>query len=294
MCAADRVRSGLLNGMNERRQRRRIRDQARIRRSLSIVPSLFTIGNIFCGYYSIISTFRGNWDHAAILIGVGYILDGLDGRIARLTKTASEFGVELDSIADVVTFGVAPAILAFSWGFGASEGIDGSVAKHVHQLGSVASFAFVVCGALRLARFNLQTKKPPETSSKRYFVGLPIPAGAGMIAAVVHFFKTPTLLIGSALMWALLILLLAFLMISTVRYPSFKEFDVKKAKPSLALFVTAMLISLVIFYSEEMLLAIAAIYVSSGLIGKLVQTVRRFLPGSVPASSEPAHGNIKS
>ena len=128
MCAADRVRSGLLNGMNERRQRRRIRDQARIHRSLSIVPSLFTIGNVFCGYYSIISTLRGNWDHAAILIGVGYILDGLDGRIARLTKTASEFGVQLDSIADVVTFGVAPAILAFSWGFGASEGIDGSVA----------------------------------------------------------------------------------------------------------------------------------------------------------------------
>ena len=280
--------------MNERRPRRRIRDQAPIHRSLSIVPSLFTIGNIFCGYYSVISTLRGNWDYAAILIGVGYILDGLDGRIARLTKTASDFGVQLDSIADMVTFGVAPAILAFSWGFGASEGIDGNVAKHVHQLGSVASFAFVVCGALRLARFNLQTKKPPETSSKRYFVGLPIPAGAGMIAAVVHFFKTPTLMIGSALLWALLILLLAFLMISTVRYFSFKELDVKKAKPSLALFVTAMLIALVIFYSEEMLLGIATIYISSGLIAKLLQTVRRFLPGSAPASSEPAHGNIKT
>ena len=146
--------------MTERRQRRRIRDQAQIHRSLSIVPSLFTIGNIFCGYYSVISTLRGNWDYAAILIGIGYILDGLDGRIARLTKTASDFGVQLDSLADVVTFGVAPAILAFSWGFSASEGIEGSVIKHVHQLGSVASFAFVVCGALRLARFNLQAKKP--------------------------------------------------------------------------------------------------------------------------------------
>jgi CDP-diacylglycerol--serine O-phosphatidyltransferase len=158
----------------------------------------------------------------------------------------------------------------------------------------VATFAFVVCGALRLARFNLQTKKPPETGSKRYFVGLPIPAGAGMIAAVVHFFKTPTLMIGSALLWALLLLLLAFLMISTVRYSSFKEFDVKKAKPSLALFATAMLISLIIFYSEEVLLAMAVIYVSSGLIGKLQQVVRRLLPGNVNQGSEPAHGNIKS
>jgi len=278
--------------MTERRQRKRISDGARIR-SLSIVPSLFTIGNIFCGYYAIIWTLRGNWDYAAILIGVGYILDGLDGRIARLTKTASDFGVQLDSLADIVTFGVAPAILAFSWGFAATEGMAGNTAKHVHELGSVGSFAFVVCGALRLARFNLQAKKPPETSSKRYFVGLPIPAGAGLIAAVVHYFKTPTLMIGSALLWALLILLIAFLMISTVRYPSFKEFDVKKAKPSLALFVTAMLIWLTIFYSEEVLLAMATIYVSSGLILKLVHTVRRILPGVHP-TSEPAHGNIKT
>src|SRR2546427_870524 len=279
--------------MTERRSRRRISDRARIRRSLSIVPSLFTIGNIFCGYYSVISTLRGNWDYAAILVGVGYILDGLDGRIARLTKTASDFGVQLDSLADVITFGVAPAVLAFSWGFGASEGIEGSVAKHVHQLGSLASFAFVVCGALRLARFNLQAKKPPEASSKRYFVGLPIPAAAGMLVAVVHFFKTPTLMIGSALLWSFLILLLAFLMISTVRYASFKEFDVKKARPSLALFVTAMLISLIYLYSEVMLLSMATIYVGSGLVGNLVQTVRRFLPSSV-TRSEPAHGNIKS
>jgi CDP-diacylglycerol--serine O-phosphatidyltransferase len=280
--------------MNERRHRRRIRESTHIHRSLSIIPSLFTIGNIFCGYFSIVSTLRGNWDYAAILIGIGYILDGLDGRIARLTKTSSDFGVQLDSIADIVTFGVSPAILAFSWGFGKIEGLDGNAARHVHQLGSVASFAFVVCGALRLARFNLQAKKPTETSAKRPFVGLPIPAAAGMLAAVVHFFKTPTLMIGSALLWALLILLLAFLMISTVRYSSFKEFDVKKAKPSLALFATAMLIALVISYSEEMLLAMATIYVSSGLIGKLVHTVRRFLPENGTASTEPAHGNIKN
>jgi CDP-diacylglycerol--serine O-phosphatidyltransferase len=279
--------------MNER-QRKRIRDQVRIRRSLSIIPSLFTIGNIFCGYYSVISTLRQNWDTAAILIGIGYILDGLDGRVARMTKTSSDFGVQLDSLADVITFGVAPGMLAFSWGFGPIEGLEAIVAKHVRQLGYVATFAFVVCGALRLARFNLQAKKPPEATSKRYFVGLPIPAAAGMVAAIVHFFKTPTLMIGSALLWALLILLLAFLMISTVRYWSFKELDIKKAKPSLALFMTAILICLILFYSEEVLLVMATIYLSSGLVGKLVQIVRRFLPGSVNPASEPAHGNIKS
>jgi CDP-diacylglycerol--serine O-phosphatidyltransferase len=280
--------------MTERRQRRRIPENGRIRRSLSIVPSLFTIGNIFCGYYSIISTLRGNWDYAAILIGVGYILDGLDGRVARLTKTASDFGLQLDSLADVITFGIAPAMLAFSWGFIAIEGLEARIALHVRQLGYVATFAFVVCGALRLARFNLLAKKPAEAGSKRYFVGLPIPAAAGMIAAVVHYFKAPTLLIGSALLWALLILLLAFLMISTVRYWSFKEFDVRKARPSLALFFTAMLICAIIFYSEEVLLIMATFYMSSGIVGKLMQVVRRLHGPAVGQASEPAHGNIKS
>src|SRR2546423_13882537 len=125
--------------MTPRRPRKLIRNPARIQRSLSIVPSLFTVGNIFCGYYSIISTLRGNWDYAAVLIGIGYILDGLDGRIARLTKTASDFAIHLDSIADVVTFGVAPAILSFCWVFCSSEVIGCNVAKHVHQLRYVAS-----------------------------------------------------------------------------------------------------------------------------------------------------------
>ena len=150
------------------------------RRGIFLLPNLFTTAALFAGFYAIVQAMNVNFDYAAIAIFVAMVLDGLDGRIARLTKTASDFGIQLDSIADVVTFGVAPAILAFSWGFGASEGIGGSVARHVHQLGSVASFAFVVCGALRLARFNLQAKKPVDTSSKRYFVGLPIPAGAGM------------------------------------------------------------------------------------------------------------------
>lgn len=280
--------------MSEKRPRRRIRDQARIQTGLSIIPSLFTIGNIFCGYYAVIATLRSNYDYAAIAIGVGTVLDALDGRIARLTKTASDFGIQLDSLADVLTFGIAPAMLAFSWGLASIVGIEATVAKHVTQLGWLATFAFVVCGALRLARFNTQAKKPPEAGGgKRYFVGLPIPAGASMVAAVVHFFKTPILLVGSAFLWCLLLLLVAFLMISTVRYYSGKEIDVKRSRPRLTLLGAAMLIGLVIFYSEIVLLTLATIYVSSGPIMKLVQTVRRFLP-STGSSSEPAHGNIKT
>lgn len=279
--------------MAERRPRRRIRDRARLQSGLSIIPSLFTIGNIFCGYYAAVSSLRGNFDNAAIAIGVGAVLDGLDGRIARLTKTTSDFGVELDSLADVLTFGIAPALLALSWGLGSIQGVQAGIVTHVQQLGWLATFAFVICGALRLARFNIQSKKPPEAGVKRYFVGLPIPAAAGMVAAVVHFFRQPILLVGSALLWYLLILAAAFLMISTVRYYSFKEIDLKKRRPRVVFFATAMVIALIVLYSEVVLLAMASIYVSSGPIAKLVQTVRRFLPSRVPPS-EPAHGNIKS
>jgi CDP-diacylglycerol---serine O-phosphatidyltransferase len=129
----------------DRRPKRRIRDGAKIHNGLSIIPSLFTIGNIFCGYYAIISTLRGNFDNAAVAIGVGTVLDTLDGRIARLTKTSSEFGTQLDSLADVLTFGAAPAMLAFAWGLTATEGIDANIAQHVKQLGWLATFAFVVC-----------------------------------------------------------------------------------------------------------------------------------------------------
>src|SRR5262245_42731779 len=128
--------------MNKRYRRRSFRDQPRIHGGLSIIPSLFTIGNIFCGYYSVISALKGHYDEAAIAIGVGSVLDGLDGRIARLTGTTSDFGLHLDSLADVVTFGVAPAMLAYSWGFGSIAGITADIAKHVYQFGWLATFAF--------------------------------------------------------------------------------------------------------------------------------------------------------
>jgi CDP-diacylglycerol--serine O-phosphatidyltransferase len=278
--------------MAERRSRkRRSNERPRFQSGLSILPSLFTVGNIFCGFFAAISTLRGNFDGAAIAIGIGSVLDGLDGRIARLTGTSSDFGMELDSLADVITFGIAPAMLAFEWGFGAL--VRDTVAQDVIQFGLMATFAFLMCGALRLARFNVQAKKPQETSEKRFFVGLPIPAAACTIAAFVHFFKQPILMPGSALLWCFLVLMAALLMISTVRYYSFKDLDMKRVNPRVVLLVFAMMIWLTISYSEVVLLSLAAGYVTSGPITKLVQLVRRLLPGTA-SSSEPGHGNIRS
>lgn len=276
--------------MADRRHRRRAHDPARsgrgknhLRTGLSILPSLFTIGNIFCAYYSVMSTLNGKYDQAALAIGVGYILDGLDGRIARLTGTSTEFGAQLDSLADVLTFGIAPAILAFSWGIewmGGTTSETTSAAlnpfeQHVRSGGWVMTFAFVICGALRLARFNVQAQKPADVTTKRYFVGLPIPAGAGLIAAFVHYFKTPIGDAGTAVLWCVLIGLTAFLMISTVRYQNFKELGIFSRRPRVTLVAAAMLIVLIFRYSEIMLLLLAVVYVASGPVSRLSQAVRK-------------------
>ena len=266
-----------------------------VRSGLSILPSLFTVGNIFCAYYSVMSTLNGKWDQAALAIGVGYILDGIDGRVARLTGTSTEFGAQLDSLADVLTFGMAPAILAFAWGIaGGSSGIGANPAalnsfeQHVRSAGWLMTFAFVICGALRLARFNVQAQKPGDSTSKRYFVGLPIPAGAGLIASIVHYSKDPVLNVGPSLAWCVLIGFTAFLMISTVRYHNFKELGIVSRRPRVALVVAAMMIALIFKYSEEMLLLLAVVYVSSGPVAKLVQTLRRLpLSTSSPRDPEP-------
>ena len=285
--------------MAERRHRRRTNEAARagkrkyeLRTGLSILPSLFTIGNIFCAYYSVMSTLNQNYDHAAIAIGVGYVLDGLDGRVARLTGTSTEFGAQLDSLADVLTFGIAPAILAFSWGI---EWMGGSnyqlvtdpplspIEQHVRSGGWIMTFAFVICGALRLARFNVQALKPADAGAKRYFIGLPIPAGAGLLASIVHFWKTPIATPGGSLLWCLLIGVTAFLMISTVRYQNFKELGIFSRRPRVALVAAAMMIGLIFKYSEVMLLLLAVTYAASGPLSRLLQAVRR-----LPIQASPA------
>jgi CDP-diacylglycerol--serine O-phosphatidyltransferase len=285
--------------MAERRHRRQLPRPPRLRHGLSIIPSLFTVGNIFCGYFAVIATLRGNYDQAAIAIGLGAVLDGLDGRIARLTKTSSDFGVQLDSIADFGTFGIAPAMLAFSWGLEPVDGVTGNaVAQHLRSLGWLATFAFVICAGLRLARFNIQTQKPPESATRRYFLGLPTPPAALLIASIVHFvegFNLPAQVMTVLLPWVFFFVVLAtaFLMISTVRYYSFKELDIMKRGVRVMLFWTAMLIGLIRFYSEVVLLILAVVYVASGPATKTVQLLRRLLPSSV-THRETAHGNIKT
>jgi CDP-diacylglycerol--serine O-phosphatidyltransferase len=239
-------------------------------RSIYILPSLFTVGNIFCGYFAIISTMRGHYDAAAQAIGIAIILDILDGRIARLTNSATAFGLELDSLADVISFGVAPSVLAFFWAFGTLN----------HRLGWVAGFTFTICGAMRLARFNVQA------GGLKHFLGLPIPAGGGSIAAIVHFFGDPIDDTFGALLMVGCVFGLALLMVSTLRYSSLKYLTLGR-KSHLTILVIALLFVSIFFYSRWALLALAATYVASGPVQKLYGLVHRRKPADELALTDP-------
>lgn len=187
---------------------------SRLRRGAYLLPSLFTIGNIFLGFYAIVLGFRGDFERAAVMVFIAGVLDGLDGRIARLSGTDSDFGREYDSLADVLTFGATPAVLTFL-----------AVGPHdFGRLGWLVPLFYLVCVATRLARYNVQ----PPNYDARYFVGLPAPAAAGSISAILLFagdrelpFLTGLPLLGS-------LLLLGVLMVTTFRYPSFKRFDLRQ------------------------------------------------------------------
>ncbi len=230
----------------------------RLGRSVFILPSMFTVGNIFCGYFAILSTMRGNYDQAAQAIGIAIILDMLDGRIARLTNSATSFGLQLDSLADVISFGIAPSVLALVWGLGSLD----------NRLAWTAAFTFTICGAMRLARFNVQA------GHFKHFVGLPIPAGGGTIAAIVHFFGPPIVNPMAASFMMAAVFLLAILMVSTLRYSSLKYLTLGK-KSHLTILVIALLVALIYFYSRTTLLAIAVLYSLSGLVLRLAALLRK-------------------
>jgi CDP-diacylglycerol--serine O-phosphatidyltransferase len=234
----------------------------RLGRSVFVLPSLFTVGNIFCGYFAILATMHGHYGQAAYAIGIAIILDMLDGRIARLTNSSTGFGLQLDSLADVISFGIAPSVLALVWGLSTVD----------NRLAWTAAFTFTICGAMRLARFNIQA------GHLKHFVGLPIPAGGGAIAAVVHFFEEPIKNPISASFMVTGVFFIAFLMISTIRYSSLKHLTFGK-KSHLTILVIALLVALIFNYSKPTLLALAAIYVFSGPISKLYAMVRRKKPG---------------
>jgi len=263
----------------------------RLRKGMHLLPSLFTGGNIFLGYYALTQAMQGtpadysHFDTAAKAIGVAVLLDGLDGRIARMTNTTSEFGKELDSLADAVTFGVAPAVLAWLWGFRFLPPMDDvELRSGLVRFGLVATFVFLTAGVARLARFNIQLNPQPSNPGRpgrKYFVGMPIPAGAGIIAAVVHLVRGAP--IGASLwgawwlaaLWLLLIVAIAFLMVSTWRFYSFKDIDLRARRPFRVVILIALVIASIYFYSNYSLFFIALAYMLSGVLARLSYIVRR-------------------
>ncbi len=231
-----------------------------MRKGIYILPNLFTTGSLFAGFYGIVATTSGDFNSAAIWILVSSIFDGLDGKVARLTGTSTKFGVEYDSLADLVAFGVAPGILMYSWAL-----------KPFGRLGWLAAFLFVVCGALRLARFNVQV----NTVESKRFVGLPIPAAASMVSATVLLFHRFGW--GSYKKLAILILIysLAFLMVSSFRYYSFKDPELIKRQPFAFLVLAILLLIVIAAEPVIMLFAVFIAYIASGPIGFLMTYPRR-------------------
>jgi CDP-diacylglycerol---serine O-phosphatidyltransferase len=280
--------------------KRRKEDQPsrRLRKGMYILPSLFTTANIALGYYAILqvthATVAEPWhfDFAAKSIGIAFVCDGLDGRIARLTGTSSDFGRELDSLADVITFGVAPALLAWMWGFRQLPAYFGSteLTGKIIQFGAMASFLFLIAGASRLARFNITVNPQPSNPGrpgKKYFVGMPIPAGAAVIAAVVHFSGgDPIASWWTAITWMLIIVVTAYLMVSTWRFYSFKEIDFRSRQPFRLVIFFALLIAALWFFSQWVLFVAALAYMASGVFWRLQWVFRRKRNPPPPAYTE--------
>ncbi|HYX27796.1 MAG TPA: phosphatidylcholine/phosphatidylserine synthase [Pyrinomonadaceae bacterium] len=257
-----------------------------LKKGVYIVPSFFTALNILAGFYSLMASMsayryllndsidstRMRLDKAAIAIGLAWLCDVLDGRIARMTKTATEIGIQLDSLADIVSFGLAPAFLAYVWGYGTTlEGwTNGS------QFAWFVSFMFVICGGFRLARFNVQASRPRPLAEgtskvdKKSFVGLPIPMAGCLIAAIVHFTPTPLKYAPHsapvlAVVMMVLVAFLALLMVSTLRFTSLKGVGTGRKDARLVIGLIA-LIGLIYLYSQWVLLILVSGYLVHGLL----------------------------
>lgn len=245
-----------------------------LRRGVSILPVLFTTGNLFCGFWAIIRTIEGRYVEASALIGIAIVLDLLDGKIARMTGTASEFGGELDSLADVISFGVAPAVLVYRWAF-----------ELMPRLGMVPSFLFVTCVALRLARFNVQR----NIVDSRYFIGLPSPAGAGQVAAVIYAAPLPVTEKAVAGIVLATLIGIALLMVSTLRYRSFKSLDLRSRRSYVYVVLIATVFALAVTHPEWVLLTTATLYTVSGPIMQVVNVIRRRGDAPPPMVPREAH-----
>jgi CDP-diacylglycerol--serine O-phosphatidyltransferase len=279
-------------------------------RAAYVLPSLFTSGNIFLGFISIIRSINGtmsfaahpdlaaqSFEVAALAIGWAVLLDGLDGRIARMTHTTSDFGRELDSLADVISFGIAPAILAYAWGiqFVVSTPLPWLPLDQLERAGKFVAFLFLVCGALRLARFNV-TKNPqprnPGLPNRKYFVGLPIPAGAAVVAAVIYATGShPVTEFLPSVIWMFVLGTLAFLMVSTWRYWSFKELNMLRPRSPLLLVGMAAILFAILNWSRPVLLIMTGTYAASGIIVRIGGLIRRYTRPAPPAPRAAQEGH---
>jgi CDP-diacylglycerol--serine O-phosphatidyltransferase len=244
-----------------------------------VLPSLFTACSIGLGFFAITEVFNAvaypdqvahHLDLAAIAILFGIPFDGLDGRIARMTNTTSEFGRELDSLADAITFGVAPAILALFWGFHFLPiTMDAELHRHLVQAGAFICFLYLIGGVSRLARFNISKDPQPRNPGRpdrKYFVGMPIPAGAGLLAATVHFFRGYPVMNGwVGLAWLIIVGLAAFLMVSTWRFWSGKEINFSRRQPVQLLLLIGVVLYVIVNFSQGTLFGMALIYMFSGI-----------------------------
>jgi CDP-diacylglycerol--serine O-phosphatidyltransferase len=273
----------------------------RPRKAAYALPTLFTAGNILLGYISILRCFQGamlaasgsagaadQFTVAAQAIIAAVVLDGLDGRIARMTNTTSAFGREMDSLADVISFGLAPAVLAYAWGVQFIEPIIGEKMRgQIFHAGYLVAFLFLLCGACRLARFNVQVNpipKNPGRPDRKYFVGLPIPAAAAMVATIVWACDSqPLLWWPLSVAWLGLLLLLGFLMVSTWRYHSFKGISFSKAYSPLIIILVAGLIYGMVNYGQLLFLTLTTAYVASGIAIRIGGILRRRLKPAPPA-----------
>jgi len=223
----------------------------RLRRGVYLLPSMFTVGNMFCGYACIVHAMRGEFHIAAPFIGFAMVLDMLDGRIARMTGTSSDFGIELDSLADVISFGMAPAVLSFSWRL-----------QPLGRLGWAVGFLFVAAAALRLARFNIQA----GSVDKRYFVGMPSPAAAAVPAATVFAYPYGFTTYTEAVPVIAMVLVPALLMVSTIRFRSFKTFDLQTRRSYTVLLLVALVLALFAAKPDYLFVVLAYGYLLSAFV----------------------------